>query len=342
MLMKKTYLNEIHINNFKKYILNKENVKNSKKKKIPKRKGINLSLKKSKLNTLTPSLIDTGRTKINEDKIAINSIDENSIMNLGRLNFKKYAYSLYRKNKSIITQRKKRLINDYNNSANDILSSSPPKRNRFNVNSAINSTLYYMYKKKMYPKVLIKRINPYINKEKERLMNLKIDLRKKRNASTQINFGSGTVREMKHSRGDNDCKTKSLCTNRREIGVQSSFSCENLSKTFTRKKKEKELNIKIKGLNENNNYNNKPFNKYDLINKEILKGFKFFSKINKRYEKFKKLLNMQNTIYSKILDKLKIEQNMSEINLKLSLVKLEGYNAKKYKRLNNNSYNLFL
>ena len=33
---------------------------------------------------------------------------------------------------------------------------------------------------------------------------------------------------------------------------------------------------------------------------------------------------------------------MSEIKLRLSLVKLEGYNSKKNKRINNNSYNLFL
>ena len=77
-------------------------------------------------------------------------------------------------------------------------------------------------------------------------------------------------------------------------------------------------------------------------NKSFIKNYSLYSRINNKYEKIQKQLKIQNNINSKILNKLKLEQNMSDINLKLGLAKLEGYEKRRNKKINNNSYNIFL
>ena len=256
--------------------------------------------------------------------------------------FRDYFINLSKKNNSLIKKYKENHknnnspIKNHNKSSFNILTSI--KKSKFNINNIINTALFRILKNRTYKSFLIDRINPYYQK-KEKSINL--HLRKDINnisktAKYKRVLSSGYIYE----KSNND-----KC-NKKEFG--SSFSCGNITKNINDKYMDKEkckfnkFNLLKRCKSTVNRNKKKIFNKYDKKNKTFLKNYTLVSRINNKYEKLKNYLSIQSYINLKILNKLKLEQNMSNTNLKLGLVKLEGYETRRNKKINNNSYNIFL
>ena len=204
------------------------------------------------------------------------------------------------------------------------------------INNFTNLLLIKLYKDKSYNNILTKRLNPYSHKEEQ---TLNLDLRKK--------ISNNSVKNKKKYiiKYNNDKSINIDLSNKKYINIKRIKSKENKSDKniiLKRKNNNTERLTRYKSCIIKNNKNNYQFNEYDLKNKNFLKNYNLYYKNCKKYEKLKLILNKQNNINKKILEKLKKEQNMSNLYLKIGLVNLEGYNAKKKKKLNNNSYNLFL
>lgn len=257
-----------------------------------------------------------------------------------------------------------------------------PLKNKFSLNTLVNSVLYKIYLDKSYKTLMLKRLEPYMHPEKKDVK-ITIDLRHtQRKGFFYIPIQKHNPRQRKE---------------KREIGIQSSLSSqnifenrinisnisENINKDESKnvennlgKNKYNNNNFIFKKINYNsynnnhlrnnlyNNYKNtirqysarkkeKPqiiknckltFNKYELINKNLSKNL--FKNINNnddnKYTKIKRIISTERQKMGKILDRLKFEQNNDIEKLKSEFSKLEGYISRKTRKFHDNSYNIFL
>ena len=332
--MKELYINKIHLNNFKKYVLKKEQENNllkfSKKQKNLKNK-INIKTKVLSNNSSENNIIDEKKINVNNNSRNIFNKEINP-----KYNFREYFIKLSKKNRTLI--HKSETVQQNENNRSFLLSSFNKKH--FNINNIINLSLSKLLHNKEYKKILEKRINPYFYKKENSSINL--DLRKELIKNRIISNNKRFLTPKYIIRKNIELN------NKKEIGSQNFFSCENLTNII----KDKNIDKKNNNFNKNNllkrckssidKIKKKIFNKFEKKNKSFIKNYSLYSRINNKYEKIQKQLKIQNNINSKILNKLKLEQNMSDINLKLGLVKLEGYEKRRNKKINNNSYNIFL
>lgn len=327
--MKELYINKIHLNNFKKYVLKKEQENHLLKQKNEKK---NNKIKSELL------LNHSNEKKNLEEKSDIN-INSRNILDKKinpKYNFRDYFIKLSKKNGNL-THKSSTIQQKENNGDGNLLLSSIQKK-QFNINNLINISLSKLFLNNEYKNILKKRVNPYFHKKANCSINL--DLRKdymKNGAITPKNKRFLTPRykiiKNKESKGKNI------------VGIRNSFFCENLSKILNDKNIEKENNkiyLFKKCKSPIDKIKKKIFHKFEEKNKSFIKDYSLYTRINNKFEKFKKLLNKQNGINDKKLSKLKLEQNMSDTNIKLGLVKLEGYEYRRNKKINNNSYNIFL
>ena len=361
--MKNFYISQIHLNNFKKYILQKEHEKQ------------NISNRKKKRNNSVNSALKINSfqdKKINQN-LSNNMIEEKDVFEtpIKKNIIKRPILTPIQKMKSKLFEPKKRNEID---SEPEFFS---PIKIKFNLNNLVNTILYNLYMKKSYKKLLIQKSNLFMPKN-EKEENLKLDLR-----NTQKKGRFYIPIKNRNLRAKNE---------KREIGIQNSLSSQNedddnnnninISNIIENRNKNEEKffeNNKVEDKNRNKynrntscnffSYDKKnkknqirnylpekkkkhhkinscksSFNKYELINKKLAKNFLDFSFRSKypRYTKIKKLIHNENQKVGKFLTKLRCEQNNISEKVKLDLAKLDGYIAKKNKKNNNNSYNLFL
>lgn len=352
--MRNLYINDLHLNLFQKYIMNKKKEDNSILKKHIKR---NKSMNNSNSSFQT-------KTKI--QNLSQNIIDDKNRFESPLKNFEIDRQILT----PIKNLRHKFLEPKKNNEIHSDLELFSPYKNKFNLNKLVNSFLYRIYFDKSYKQNLFHGLLPFMEK-KEKNINIKIDLRQtQKKGQFYIPIKKDNIK----------IKTK------REIGIQNSLytpnSFEN-NKTnipnISNSQKKDESKDGDNNTNKNNyvkinyNYNfrnnknikneekqcfsskiklKKPkinnckliFNNYELINKKLSTNFLLYSKAiqNQKYSKIKRIISTERQKIGKILDELRYDQNNDSDKLKLDLVKLDGYILRKNKKTNNNSYNLFL
>ena len=354
--MKKFYVNDKHLNNFKKYVLNKKyEQKNLLRHYMVKNNSMNLSPTNKSIQS---KIINQNLSQnIGEEKNKVESGSKNNIIN-------RHILTPIKGIKKTFLEPKKR--NDIDNEIEFIT----PIKSKFKLNNLVNSFLYKIYMANSYKKLLFQRMEPYLLK-KEKNVDIQIDFR---NTQKKGNFYIPIKNHNPRRKND-----------KKEIGIQNSISFENIfensnfSNIDRRKIKEETKDMetsKIPSYNNNrvninynnikNNHKNKSkvirqyssnkidkhpkikncklfFNKYDLINKKFAKNFFEYSKSgkNKRYTKIKRIISVEREKMGKILDKLRHDQNNDTDKLKLDLVRLDGYITRKNKKINNN-FNLFL
>ena len=332
--MKNFYISQIHLNNFKKYILQKEHEKQ------------NISNRKKKRNNSVNSALKINSfqdKKVNQN-LSNNMIEEKDVFEtpIKKNIIKRPILTPIQKMKSKLFEPKKRNEID---SEPEFFS---PIKIKFNLNNLVNTILYNLYMKKSYKKLLIQKSNLFMPKN-EKEENLKLDLR-----NTQKKGRFYIPIKNRNLRAKNE---------KREIGIQNSLSSQNDDNNNNINKKEEQNSCNFFSYDKKNKKNQirnylpekkkkhhkinsckSSFNKYELINKKLAKNFLDFSFRSKypRYTKIKKLIHNENQKVGKILTKLRCEQNNISEKVKLDLAKLDGYIAKKNKKNNNNSYNLFL
>lgn len=351
--MKNLYINDIHMNIFKRYKLKKEFEKNRLlKKNVSKNKSMNIPSKN--LSIQTKKNIQNLSQNMAEEKSQIAASLKNNIIT------RQILTPVHKLKHKLLEPNKK----DELESTNELFL---PIKSKFNLNNLVNSFLYKIYLDNSYKKILMQRIEPFMHK-KEKDANIILDLRQ-----TQKK-GCFYIPIKKNN--------NRLKNSRKEIGIQSSLSSNNiyenkfnyLNLSDNKSKEEKKdadidnSAIKIVNYNYNNNiYNNykkevrhysskkKPcispniknckltFNKYELINKKFAKNIFEYTNNgkNKGCTKIKRIISTERRKMGKILDKLRYEQNNDIAKLKLDLAKLEVFLSRKNKKINSN-YNLFL
>ena len=165
--MKDFYINNIHLNNFKKYVLKKEQenhiVKLSKKyKNIKIKSKLSFTLR----NNRPEFLLNHLDVKKDEDKKnIINRVNKIEKEIERKYNFRDYFINLSKKNNTLLNKFKEnhKTSKSHNKSIFNILSTI--KKTKFNINNIINSALFHIFNKKIYKIFLIDRINPYYQKK---------------------------------------------------------------------------------------------------------------------------------------------------------------------------------
>ena len=348
--MRDSFINDIHLNIFKKYSIKRGHKKHNQVKE-------NLKNNNSIKGTIKDSTFFSENIKPNttsnffEDKKSFESpIKTNKT-------YSKQMLTPIQKIRQKFYKTKKK--NESNN--NSIIESFSPLKNKFSLNNIVNSYLFKIYLDKSYKKVLYRRLDPY--KEKEKNIDIKMDLK-------ILQHKGGFYIPIKKRKKE---------SNKREIGIQSSMSYKNnIQNNFINHKNfsantpspiitEDKSDIKLKDNNNKSTINEKKnflrlnsvnkkqknnimnnsginFNKYDLINKKLVNNFEKYSQSCKKikYDKVKKVVSSEKKKIDKILNKLKFEQYNDKEKLKFELSKFNGYIYKKNKKNNNNSYNLFL
>ena len=342
--MRDSFISDIHLNLLKKYDLKRGHKKHNQAKEILKN---NNSMKSTlKNSTIYSEKIDPKTTQ--------NFYEDNKVYEIPLKIYKTPSKQILTPIQKI---RQKFYRSKKKNEANhSILESFSPLKNKFSLNNILNSYLFKIYLDNSYKKVLYRRLTPFI--KKENTLDIKID-----------------VRNLQHKgRFYIPIKKRQREPNKREIGIQSLISFRNLLPNNYYKYNSNSENTPIitenKSINkskDNNNINNEKngpkqnsmiqkskniiiknhrynFNNFNLINKKLAKNFIQYSQnyINKRYTKIKKVVSTEKKKIDKILNKLKFDQYNDKDKLKYELVKYDGYNRKKNKKINNNNYNLFL
>ena len=343
--MRNSFINDIHLNIFKKYSIKRGHKKlNQIKENLKNNNSIKGTIKDS---TFYSEKIKPNATiNFSEDKKSFESpVKSNKTYS------RQILTPIQKIRQKFYGTKKKNESND-----NSILESFSPLKNKFSLNNIVNSYLFKIYLDKSYKKVLYRRLDPYKKKEKD--IDIKIDLK---------------IYQHK-GRFYIPIEKKQKISNKREIGIQSLISFRNLLPNNYYKYNSNSENTPIitenKSINkskDNNNINNekngprrnsmiqKPkniiiknprynFNKFNLINTKFAKNFIQYSlnHKNKKYTKIKKVVSTEKKKIDKILNKLKYDQCNDKDKLKYELVKYDGYNRKKNKKINNNNYNLFL
>ena len=342
--MRDSFISDIHLNLLKKYDLKRGHKRLNQVKEILKN---NNSMKSTlKNSTIYSEKIDPKTTQ--------NFYEDNKVYEIPLKIYKTPSKQILTPIQKI---RQKFYRSKKKNEANhSILESFSPLKNKFSLNNILNSYLFKIYLDNSYKKVLYRRLTPFI--KKENTLDIKID-----------------VRNLQHKgRFYIPIKKRQREPNKREIGIQSLISFRNLLPNNYYKYNSNSENSPIitenKSINkskDNNNINNekngprrnsmiqKPkniiiknprynFNKFNLINTKFAKNFIQYSlnHKNKKYTKIKKVVSIEKKKIDKILNKLKYDQCNDKDKLKYELVKYDGYNRKKNKKINNNNYNLFL
>ena len=347
--MKKININEMRLNNFKKYVLQKEyekqNLSNSKKKRS------NSTYITTKNNSFH---IKNANWNLSKDIIEEKYVFETPIK---RSIIKRPIMTPIEKVKHIFSEPKKKNEID---SEFELLS---PMKIKFSINNLVNTILYNLYMKKSYKKLLIEKLNPFLEK-KQKETNIKIDLRntqkkgrfyipiKNRNLRGKNEKREIGIQISSHFDDDNKMdisyEEKYLENNKTDNKIKYKINNDKYYSSYNKNKQNNQIKnyfpIKKEKNHKINTCKSAFNNKYELINKKLVKNFLDFSFRSKypRYTKIKKLINNENKRVGKILNKLRYEQNNANEKLKLDLIKLDGYKAKKNKKNNNNSYNLFL
>lgn len=342
--MRDSFISDIHLNLLKKYDLKRGHKRLNQVKEILKN---NNSMKSTlKNSTIYSEKIDPKTTQ--------NFYEDNKVYEIPLKIYKTPSKQILTPIQKI---RQKFYRSKKKNEANhSILESFSPLKNKFSLNNILNSYLFKIYLDNSYKKVLYRRLTPFI--KKENTLDIKID-----------------VRNLQHKgRFYIPIKKRQREPNKREIGIQSLISFRNLLPNNYYKYNSNSENTPIitenKSINkskDNNNINKekngprrnsmiqKPkniiiknprynFNKFNLINTKFAKNFIQYSlnHKNKKYTKIKKVVSTEKKKIDKILNKLKYDQCNDKDKLKYELVKYDGYNRKKNKKINNNNYNLFL
>jgi hypothetical protein len=340
--MRTSFINAIHLNNFKKYVLKSEHKKqNHLRYHLKKNNSANIFYKNS--NTPLPinyiKIFPDTSLNLEEKKCLDSPLKQNSISN------RKYLTPLQKLKKKFLEHNK----NVESNSLNDFLT---PLKKKFSLSNLVNALLHRMYMDNSYKKLLISRLEPFM-KKKEKKLDIKIDIKKTLNKTFYI-----PIKKDTHQ----------LKIAKKEIGIQNSISSvnifednnnENIITIYNNNIKSQRKENSIKPINYNvnkaiindtlaktkKNFNSKnyklKFNKHDLINKEIAKNYLEYYK-NNGYLKVRRIVNVGNRKIGEVLDKLKYEQNNDNDKLKLQMARFEGYFTKKTKKMQNNNYNLFL
>lgn len=353
--MKQSYISDIHLNNFQKYVKKKEHDKHN---------ILNHSLRHLNSLNYTKRHFLLSPRKINQNKTLIEEKKgyESSLMNK-KIN--RQILTPIQKLKHKFIEPKKKL------EADSIFEHLTPLKKKFNLNNLVNSLLFRLYADESYKQLLFHRIGNNTNRKEK--IDIKIDLRQ----------------TQKKGYFYIPIKKNKLSKEKREIGIQSSNSFENIldnkninssnSKENIVKYEPKVINIvnyKENNKNNNKNKNNKnnknvinnnnnekkcysdkkkknipkinnyklTFNKYNLINKKLVKNFLNYSERKKsnEYTKIKRVISTEREKMGKILDNLRFEQSHDADILKSELAKLEGKGSRKGKKNINNSYNLFI
>jgi hypothetical protein len=342
--MRDSFISDIYLNLLKKYDLKRGHKRLNQVKEILKN---NNSMKSTlKNSTIYSEKIDPKTTQ--------NFYEDNKVYEIPLKIYKTPSKQILTPIQKI---RQKFYRSKKKNEANhSILESFSPLKNKFSLNNILNSYLFKIYLDNSYKKVLYRRLTPFI--KKENTLDIKID-----------------VRNLQHKgRFYIPIKKRQREPNKREIGIQSLISFRNLLPNNYYKYNSNSENTPIitenKSINkskDNNNINNekngprrnsmiqKPkniiiknprynFNKFNLIKTKFAKNFIQYSlnHKNKKYTKIKKVVSTEKKKIDKILNKLKYDQCNDKDKLKYELVKYDGYNRKKNKKINNNNYNLFL
>ena len=357
--MKNFYIKDIHLNYFQKYVLKKEHErKNLLQRYVKKSNSMNFSNKNHSFQAKKTN--QDFSENIAEEKTELEHPLKNSMIT-------RQILTPIQKIKHRLIEPKKK---NESEKENDFLT---PIKNKFKLNNLVNSFLYKMYLDNSYKKLLFHRLEPYMNK-KEKKVNIQIDLRNTRKGIFYIPIKNDNSRGKKNKKEigiQNSLSSQNYFENDVNISNISENKNHEESKNFeivkilNKKKIYSKINYnKANKINNNKNRINvirqysskkmeKPpkinnfklsFNKYELINKKLAKNFLEYSKNNKnkRYSKIKRVISTEREKMGKILDKLRYDQNNDGDKLKLDLVKLGGYITRKNKKLNNNSYNLFL
>ena len=341
--MRDSFINDIHLNIFKKYSIKRGHKKHNQVKE-------NLKNNNSMKGTIKDSTFCSENIKPNTTS---NFYEDKKSFESPIKSYKTYSRQIFTPIQKIRQKLYLKKKDESNN--NSILESFSPLKNKFSLNNIVNSYLFKIYLDKSYKKILYRRLDPY--KEKEKNIDIKVDLK-----------------ILQHKGGFYiPIKKRQKQSNKREIGIQSSLSYKNnfqnnyfSSNTPTPIITENKPEIKLKKRNNNSTINqtnylklnsvkkkqkNKimnnsgiNFNKYDLINKKLVKDFVQYSQSRKnvKYNKVKKVVSSEKNKIVKILNKLKFDQRNDKEKLKFELSKFNGYLYKKNKKKNNNNYNMFL
>ena len=358
--MKQSYISNVHLNNFQKYIMKKEHDKHN---------ILNHSLRHHNSPKFTTRPFPLSPKKINQNKTLINEEKKGYESSLINKKLNKQILTPLQKLKHKFLEPKKKL------EADSTFEHLTQLKKKFNLNNLVNSLLFRLYADESYKQLLHHRIGNNTNKKEK--IDIKIDLRQ----------------TQKKGHFYIPIKKNNLLKEKREIGIQSSNSFEDIlnnnsinspnSKENKIKYEQQEINIrnfnennKNNNINKNNknNNNNKSnkvnnnnnekkcysdrkkkkvpkinnykltFNKYNLINKKLVKNFLNYSERKKsnEYTKIKRIISTEREKMGKILDNLRFEQSHDADILKNELAKLEGKGGRKSKKNINNSYNVFI
>ena len=343
--MRRSYISEIHLNNFQKYILKKEHDKHN---------ILNHSIRSHDLSNFTTKYSPLSTRKINKNQTIFTNEEKKGLSESSLINKKinKLILTPIQKLKQKFLEPKKKM-ESY--STYDYI--KPLKKN-FKLNNLVNSVLFRFYVDESYKKMLSHRVGQKTNKKE--ILDIKIDLRK----------------TQKKGYFYIPIKKNNLLKEKREIGIQSSDLLEkilnnndNINSSNSREDKInydlKAVNkAKIKVHNNNNIINNKnkfrsdkkkknipkvndyklKFNKYNLINKKLVKNFLNYSerKSIDKFSKIKRVISTERERVAKILDNLRFDQTHDSDKLKIELAKLAVYVSGKGKKKINNNYNIFI
>ena len=336
--MKKSSVSDINLNIFNKYVIRKgqkkQNINNT-------NKSFSYQKIRKKLNSV--KIKDTILpNEIFKEKEYYNMDDSLKIKNFNR----DIMTPLQRIKQNFLLNKK------HNNKSKSLIDLFSTKISKFSINNLLNSSLLRVYLDKSYKKILYKRLEPFMSKKEENnKLNLKLDL-------TKTHFNKTFYIPIKKKGFEKNKK--------REIGVQSSMSIEcinndsnNINNKEEHKNKESLLNynynskeIKIKNYIVSIKKIEKPkiknakfiFNKYDNINKELLRNYWIDSNENKRNSssKIKRIVSTEKQKIDEFLEGLRIEQKDDKNKKKLELLQLNRNINRKNKIINYNNHNLFL